>query len=68
MTELPGVWEHARYMVESGWSVIPLRERDKRPIWDEWPKKGVATSEGVEQLAANIRSTTTACFAMALQF
>lgn|GEM_PF-1864912 len=52
MTELPGVWQHARYMVESGWSVIPLRERDKRPIWDEWPKKGVATSEGVDQLAA----------------
>jgi hypothetical protein len=39
-------------MVKSGWSVIPLRERDKRPIWDEWPKKGVATSEGVDQLAA----------------
>jgi hypothetical protein len=39
-------------MVEHGWSVIPLGKNDKRPIWDEWPKKGVATSEGVDELAA----------------
>lgn len=39
-------------MVEHGWSVIPLGKNDKRPIWDEWPKKGVATSEGIDELAA----------------
>lgn len=49
---LSGVWHHALHMVESGWSVIPLREHDKRPIWDDWPNKGVVTPEGVYELAA----------------
>jgi hypothetical protein len=47
-----GVWQEARHMVNHGWSIIPLGKNDKRPIWDEWPKKGVATSEGVDELAA----------------
>lgn len=49
---LGGVWQDALCMVESGWSVIPLRESSKRPIWDEWPNKGVKTPEGVCKLAA----------------
>jgi hypothetical protein len=42
-------------MVEHGWSVIPLGKNDKRPIWDEWPKRGVTTTEGVCKLAAEYR-------------
>lgn len=49
---LTGAWQDALYMVEHGWSVIPLGESDKRPIWDEWPKKGIDTAEGVHKLAA----------------
>jgi hypothetical protein len=49
---LSGVWQDALYMVKSGWSIIPLRERDKRPIWDEWPNKGVTTPTDVCKLAA----------------
>ena len=39
-------------MVEHGWNVIPLAKNGKRPIWDEWPKKGVFTRDGVYELAA----------------
>ncbi|MGZ4928753.1 MAG: bifunctional DNA primase/polymerase [Halobacteriota archaeon] len=39
-------------MVEHGWKVIPLGKKDKRPIWDEWPKKGVSTPKIVYGLAA----------------
>jgi hypothetical protein len=49
---LQGVWQDALHMVEHGWSVIPLGRDSKSPIWDEWPNKGVATSEGVRKLAA----------------
>jgi len=53
---LSGVWQDALCMVKSGWSVIPLRERDKRPIWDEWPSKGVATPDGIYKLAVEYPS------------
>lgn len=48
---LSGVWQDALHMVEHGWWVIPLERNDKRPIWEDWPNKGVATPEGVGKLA-----------------
>lgn len=48
---LNNIWSNARRMVASGWRVIPLVPNGKKPVWEEWQRRGVNTLEGVETLA-----------------